>query len=59
MLSKRDQEIAECRRRAAECGETAAAAVNQQTKQIFQHLEQRWLSFAESLEFAPGNGDKG
>jgi len=65
MLSKFGQEIADCRRRAADCGESATAATNQQTKRMFLDLEQRWLSLAESLEFTlrmgalyPSNADK-
>ena len=52
MLLKLTTDIAECYRRAAECRERAESAPSESAKRAFLDLERRWLSLADSYEFA-------
>ena len=52
MLQKLAKEIAECYGLARDCREGAERALDQATKNDFLDQERRWLSLANSYEFA-------
>jgi hypothetical protein len=54
MLQKLTKEIAECHEHARMCRERAERALDPATKNDFLDQERRWLSLANSYEFAEG-----
>jgi hypothetical protein len=52
MLQKLSEEIQECYRHADECRQRAEKAFTEKGRQEFIDMERRWLSLADSYEFA-------
>ncbi len=52
MLEKLSEQIRDCYAHATECARKASAQTDQQLKQDFLDMEQRWLTLAKSYELS-------
>jgi hypothetical protein len=50
MLQNLDDQIRDCRKRAADCHKRATAAMNERERQDWLSLEKRYLNLARSVE---------
>ena len=57
MLRRSNPDVAECRRRAAECAEHAKQAVDRELRLFYLDMEQRWMTIARSHEFSDSLAD--
>jgi len=57
MLKGLSEQVADCHRRAAECGELAALSTNERDREFYLEREQAWLTLARSYELSEKIGD--